>query len=224
MIWEFSSPYFVFCFKSTGFDGYFFVEEEPKYNPLIIYCSSVASQLISIMGNVLIVADSRGKGMQYILDRIDLKGLFLDAIYWRSRHHYDIICIMGGICNVTTRSKTTRITTLRTMDTDTAIINYVYEMNKGLDSLNAQYPDQVTIMIPIVGVDLSKYSAILGQSVEQNTVNHIITAINAKITDCDNSRNLPTPNVANIIHRCKGKGTWSHRYKYLSDGCHYTLT
>ena len=152
----------------------------------------------------------------------DLKGLFLDAIYWRSRHHYDIICIMGGICNVTTRSKTTRITTLRTMDTDTAIINYVYEMNKGLDSLNAQYPDQVTIMIPIVGVDLSKYSGILGQSVEKSTLNHTITAINAKITDCNNSRNLPTPNVANIIHRCKGKGTWSHRYKYLSDGCHFT--
>ena len=75
-------------------------------------------------------------------------------------------------------------------------------------------------MLPIFGVDINAYNRLPGSSFDQIRLNHIITAVNRMITCYNDQSDLSTPTVVTLIHHNKGRNRWSHRYKYLYDGCH----
>ena len=82
-------------------------------------------------------------------------------------------------------------------------------------------PRLKVVVLPVAGIDLNRYNHKTGTSEDQRILNFIITAANKLITDINNERGIATPGAVGLIHRCKGRGRWSHRYKYLTDGCHF---
>ena len=94
----------------------------------------------------------------------------------------------------------------------------------GLGRLQGSMPPDRTIILPIYGIELNRYNGLAGVSDDQERMNFSITSVNRMITASNNHRNLSTPAVTSIVHHSKGHHKWSHRYKYLKDGCHLDET
>ena len=128
--------------------------------------------------------------------------------------------IAGGICDITLRDMHTKITVLRTTNQDETINKLQNLIHGGIAEIS-KISNAKVVVLPIAGIDLNRYNRRTGTSEDQRILNFMITAANKLITDINNERGIATPGVVGLIHRCKGKGRWSHRYRYLTDGCHF---
>ena len=54
----------------------------------------------------------------------------------------------------------------------------------------------------------------------KSTSNHSSLTLYGLLTH-SNDKDTPIPWISRIVHACKGKGGWSHKYNHLKDGCHY---
>ena len=102
-------------------------------------------------------------------------------------------------------------------------------IDQGLIDISAEFPNTQIILCPLTGVDIRKYNKLSEIPADQVRMNYTVTTINAmikcndRVIECNNCRNLPTLCVSTKVHQCKGRGKWSHRYKYMSkDGCHFS--
>ena len=182
---------------------------------------------------LLLVMDSRGRGLQkeiysrtnetFYLDYTPgagLKKLFNRSLELLDQHYYDTVCINGGICDITHRDSRSKGIVLPPGDDEHYVMKLQTRIEHGVSLINQIYPQTNIIILPIFGIDINQYNKIPGTSEDQQRLNHVIIAVNRMITVNNNSRNTATPTVASTIHCCKGRKRWSHRYKYLYDGCH----
>ena len=181
---------------------------------------------------ILLVTDSRGNGLgEYFpggLVDVNFHGgagvaqLFSNAKALRKKTFYDIVCVCGGICNITYRHKVTKKVNLPPEDQDHVVRRLDQLFRSGINDFQAEFPHTTVLVLPIVGVEINRYNKEAGVSAEQKRLNHMITAVNKMIVLQNDERGLPTPMTASKVHLAKGHGLWSHQYKHLSDGCHFS--
>ena len=182
----------------------------------------------------LIVSDSRGRFLsQYISGYTDIvceiawyPGAGIDrltnrAITKLNGGDYNIVVIMGGVCDITSRNSTTRVTTITTPNIECTVERVSSLMHEGVSALQNRYPDIKVMFVPVVGIDLNYYSRLPGTSPQQTLLNEIIIKTNQKITEINLLNNIPTPWTHTLVHHNKGRGKVAHRYQHLTDGCHY---
>ena len=121
--------------------------------------------------------------------------------------------IAGGICDITLRDMHTKITVLRTTNQDETI-NKLQNMIHGGIAEISKISNAKVVVLPMAGIVLNRYNRRTGTSEDQRILNFMITAANKLITDINNERGIATPSAVGLIHRCKGRGRWSHKYRY----------
>ena len=183
---------------------------------------------------VLLVMDSRGKGLQkrfeltapgvvtvVIENGGDIPTLLKIANRKsvREKGKYNTIIIAGGICSITKLNKK-RKAKLRYKTTTKLIENIKGRIEVGLQLLRGDNPKAKVIMAPTVGADLEVYNGTSALSKTQRKLNRMVTALN-KVLIHSNEPGSKIPWISKKIHACKGRRAWSHKYKFLSDGCHF---
>ena len=183
---------------------------------------------------VLLVMDSRGKGLQKRFD-ITAPGVVTVVIKKggdistlleianrravRDEVSYNTIIIAGGICSITKLNRK-RQAKLR-YKTIKKLTEHVNErLRIGLRNIRGDNPKARVIIAPTVGLDLNTYNGTVTNRKSQRKLNRMVTAMNKLFIDC-NEPGSKIPWISKKIHACKGRHTWSHKYKYLSDGCHF---
>ena len=183
---------------------------------------------------VLLVMDSRGKGLQKRFD-ITAPGIVTVVIEkggdiptllkianrkaFREKGKYNTIIVAGGICSITKLTKK-RKAKLRYKTTSKLIENIKGKLEVGLQLLRGDNPNAKVIIAPTVGADLKVYNGTSISGKPQRKLNRMVTALN-KVLINSNKPGSKVPWTSKKVHVCKGRQTWSHKYKFLSDGCHF---
>ena len=87
----------------------------------------------------------------------------------------------------------TKITTLRSQNIGEVTPAISDQINNGTNRIYEEFPTLSIILLPVIGIDLLKYSALSGPSQDQETLNFTITKVNKVLTQQNNSKNMPTP-------------------------------
>ena len=192
---------------------------------------------------VLIVADSRGEDLDLHLPHNNVEGIQYMVVPYKSQGleslarkavllsrtiRPDLIFIFGGICNITYRCRVSKQTTLRWPNPRQIYDNYVSVMDTAFYIIR-NHPSTAECKIifsPVVGVEMNRYNDIVSQfpHLQQRNLNDLMIRINRYIIDFTESTGLLTPWLATHCHPSRGRGRYSHVYKILEDGCHYSDT
>lgn len=200
---------------------------------------------------VLIVADSRGRGLASAIRNASFTGelyvlrhsgaTILDAVLGSltqiEETMPDFVIVMAGICNVTNKNKCTKYISLKTGSNDEIIgqlMEQVNEAYKAIRSVSLAIVSHATI----VGVDLSDcnnkdrrymtdklYKSFCEDTKvvhpDQERLNDIVLAVNRRLTDINALHMAPTVWMASGVHTYFAH-KYHHRYARLKDGCHPT--
>ena len=183
---------------------------------------------------VLLVMDSRGKGLQRRFNELapgivsvkiqnggDIPTLLKVAnrIAVRDEGKFNIIIVAGGICSITKLNKR-RHAKLRYKTKKSMLENISVQLKIGLTNLRGDNPKARVIVAPTVGIDFERYNGVITSRKTQKKLNRMVTALNKMLID-SNVPGSKVPWISKKVHACKGHRTWSHKYKHLSDGCHF---
>lgn len=135
---------------------------------------------------------------------------------------YAYVVMLGGICDLTSLSRSPCKQLVPAYSTVSSMVeNFerIFALTRESILLFTRIP---TVFIPLVGVQLSKYSNDDGSVFQyQPIIDQSIPLINNIIRSVNSQQGLLTPNVAHSIHHCHGKrGSYRTRYCRLFDGCH----
>ena len=194
------------------------------------------------MSTVVILADSRGRGLETLLcdfPRHSISVLVFPgaglhrlkeyAVSYFERHQADQLYILAGICDITICDKKTKITTLRSTDSHTTLQNFDILAKSLLACIEDICPSLKIVLCPIIGIDLLRYNHQQGCSPSlsgnvhppQKLLNDVVVEINRLVTSINERNRVVTPWLAREVHhRCKGR--YRHYYQKLADGCHLT--
>ena len=179
--------------------------------------------------------DSRGGGLQERFDimapgvvRVETKGgadiptllKIANRIAVREKGKYNIVIIAGGICSITKLNKARKVK-LRFNTTSKLIEDVSVKLKTGLRLLRLDNPHSKVIVAPTVGIDIRRYNGIKPKKKTQRKLNRMVMAVNKLLID-SNVKGAKVPWISKKVHACKGHHTWSHKYKHLSDGCHFS--
>lgn len=192
----------------------------------------------------ILIADSRGKGLQAILRTKGTlatvainpgKGIVLSTLAACNsirRNNPSLIILCGSICDVTYRSPTYPHFRLRYDTIDESVKFFIGQIKEAIVTLRNLFPEIPVQVTTVIGIDIMVYnSGISGRpkahipyaertfDILQPRMNATIEAINGEIVCLNRSSNIPTPWTANVVHARKCKKIY-HRYNKLYDGCH----
>ena len=136
------------------------------------------------------------------------------------RSYHNSVIVMGGICSLTKRDKTTKITEVRTYDIDRAAKKFRKSATIGLNRFRHAHPNVPTVIVPVIGIDLAVYNRGPVETIEQCTLDQTVMAVNKVIIEI-NDKDIRIPWISKKVHHCRGNGKWTHRYQHLRDGCHF---
>lgn len=198
-------------------------------------CSSGLGQKQDL---IVVITDSRGKGLEEEItaqNPIDFQVKVLvypgsgiiKAVkdsekllnWWRPKQIY----ILNGICDITTKSKTTKQVSLREADVGKAVQSIMDSVDTVTHFLKilmdgSQYQ---LIFAEIVGMNISTYNYTAYPDPQQGDLNTIVERVNAEIVARNTGCNVSTPWTAREVHRNMKNGRKSHRYQKLAeDGLH----
>lgn len=137
--------------------------------------------------------------------------------------YYDIIVIVGGICDLTHyRKSPTRWISLAYTSIESTVDNFerLYSLCRNTINLFTHTP---VLFSTVPGIHMNRYidsdSVLLYH--EQPKMDTAIPLINVIIKESSRIRGYPVVDIAQFIHHSKGKGgTYRTRYCKLADGCH----
>lgn len=207
--------------------------------------------------NTVIVADSRGGGLQDIIHDINTRNHRSDQVtvlsysgqgfhgaltralptLWATQP--DLVILMLGICDLTTRNKTTRVTTLRHTNLQDIIKGVIVSARLAVARLQTSFDCHISLAT-LTGVDLTDYnfphrkfmtqseyntycSEIKTAHPNQDLLNQAVVEINRQLTEINKSNSTPTAWTGSLVHSYYKK-RHHHYYKRLYDGCHPDLT
>ena len=166
---------------------------------------------------VLIVADSRGRGLQHRFDKLapgvitvstnpgcNLKRLFKRADRHINQGNYNVVIIMGGICSITYRDHIDGLVKLGSHDVELYMQKITKSINFGLDLIQHNHPRTKVIVAPTMGVDLARYNKSDWDQYEQQVLNDIIVQVNKTIIEL-NSQHAQIPWISAWYIDVKGK-------------------
>ena len=198
---------------------------------------------------VLIIADSRGAGLQ---DRLHtaMDGLGLVTVLVMSGAGYELAAIKAlplltklkphlvilllGICDLTYRTRTTRVTTLRHLTVSQNVDHVLDSARSAIDILTASHKIKISLAT-LTGIELADYNnparrlmdtetyrtynATKVRHPQQGTLNDSVLEINRRLVQINKANSILTPWTAGLIHACFKRAV-HHYYIRLVDGCH----
>lgn len=197
----------------------------------------------------LIIADSRGAGLQQLLQPQNIpggtqvlvhRGAGFELSVTKSLKHIstnkpDLVVLLTGICDLTWRNKTTRLTGLRHPTVEENVNHVIQAAKAAHDLLRSEGSFKITFAT-ITGLDLADYHLARRkhmtmdqyrdycrddkiEHVDQCVLNRSILEINRRLTALNKDNSIPTVWVGGIVH-AYFKNTHHHQYIKLNDGCH----
>lgn len=192
----------------------------------------------------LLIADSRGRGLQDILRESGSvarvitnpgKGAVLSTLascpFIRS-YTPSLIVLCGSICDITYRSANKPHFRLRYETIAESKKFYIDQVKEAIGVLKNLFPNIPIQVTPVIGIDIRVYNnPQLGKEdsklrfedrifdQHQARLNQTIEEINGEVVCINTENRIPNPWTANVVHARKGKRTFN-RYNKLSDGCH----
>ena len=192
--------------------------------------------------SILLVADSRGKGLQskvytalsklHAVDisiRIEphsgatLTTLIPPTLAFLSERHYDVLVIMAGVND---------LSHIHWIDeTTTRISPKYYEVGNLVEQLIAKYEHfkntvQAThgtvkvLFAELIGLSFEQWNESPGDyPAEQKVINRAVELINQILWKMNKETGYPGPHLQNSVHELK-KGRRRHKYKRIPDGLH----
>ena len=198
--------------------------------------------------SVLVVADSRGDGLQHILTSMNTAEKYRVLTYRGSGFELaalravpviksikpDLVIIFVGICDLTTRNKVTRLTRIKhpaVADNVKTVIEAAKASYTLLHSLGSHQISFATL----TGIDLADYNHPGRKSMseqeykaycihkimhkDQKILNDSLLEINRQLTVINKHTATPTTWTGGVVHSYF-KNTHHHHYNRLVDGCH----
>ena len=178
--------------------------------------------------------DSRGTGLQNIVDRINgneyleiriSKGASLHHLSRKASAHlvkypFDVIYIAGGACDITTKNYETNVISFL-WDPPSKVESHLTEVLDLEDKyMSEAHPAAKVIFCPLVGIDLSRAVSIqLINKHQQEAVNNAIFNFNTQTFKINKRRGNFSPALHNSIHKSI-RGTKRSYYDHLQDGVH----
>lgn len=160
---------------------------------------------------------------------VSLPGANLNTITLRTltllsyANTYQLIIVVGGINNMTRLLyNPTRHAVPRHGSPDTLTENTLTAMRASIEQIRAATSMPVALAT-LPGIHFATYSPEYHDLLSplQSSFDNVIVEVNHRIRGLNRLNNLPTPNLAYPIHRCKGKrGKYRTQYSLLRDGLH----
>ena len=197
----------------------------------------------------LIIADSRGAGLQAMLGGEGLVGgvtilvhggagyelAALRSLPVIKKQNPQLIIIMTGICDLTWRNRKTKQTGLRHSTVDTNTNHVIQSANTALEIIRSAVVTKVSLAT-ITGIDLADYNNPARKSMDteqyrqhcmkakqqhrdQMVLNMSILEINRRLIALNKSSATPTVWLGGVVHAYFGN-KHHHYYIRLHDGCH----
>lgn len=193
-------------------------------------------------GPVVIIADSRGYGLQHDLEelgRTEHKNLNIQVFVWKGRGIVEatkqtskqliwmaprLILIFAGICDVTELDRDTWTIRMADENSEETVSRFDGQMDIIRHHLRIFLTEKAwdLAFCELIGADMSKHNNLDYPHPQQEQMEETIRAINAKITAFNASNSVPTPWTAKEIHHQKKSKTKVSRYgKMGPDGLHF---
>lgn len=190
-----------------------------------------------LKGPVVIITDSRGFGLQGIIDRIEKEektDYKIQTFVWKGRGITGavretskqmvwlaprLVIVFAGICDITTLNRTTRVLTMADPTPEEAIDRYEGQMDyirHHLTIMLMERPFKV-VFCELIGADLAVYNHMNHEHPQQKQLEEVILGINAKIVGFNVGNEMPTPWTAREVHHQKKSKTKVSRYQKLAD-------
>ena len=201
--------------------------------------------------NILIIADSRGAGLQAQLNKLGHAtvkvliqgGAGFEMSVLRSMadiksYQPQLIIIISGICDLTVRNRATRVTYLRHTTVKESVEHVLNSAKSALDLLRGLGEYRISLAT-ITGIDLTDYNNPRRKNMtteeyreynshnkrnhpQQDTLNASVLEINRQVTLLNQSNSTPTVWLGGVVHTHSKRKT-RHYYIRLYDGCHPDL-
>ena len=196
------------------------------------------------MKTIYILADSRGKGLESLITpppgyRVRVRpdgGATLQQLLAAARclineSPCELVYIMGGICNITEKSKGRVSLPFETTD---QIYQQTKDLLKAVITDLDQYDNTPVILCQLVGVDLNmanippsdeahRKRKRMSKHPQQDLLNDSVIKINGYIRLLNSERGNDMPELASYIHKHHGTLGWKHHYSRLDDGVHPSI-
>lgn len=190
--------------------------------------------------SVVIIADSRGRGLQTVFSQIKDRGYAVTVLFWKGRGMTeavkdsikqlvwtapDIIVVLAGICDLTVRDRESRQVSLSFDTMDLAVDMFVGRMDTIHHFLTINLTERAFKLIfsQVVGMDMGTYNGLPYPHPQQDLLDSVIHRLNNEIVSWNMVRNVATPWIASDIHHNRKDGQKIVRYQRLaSDGLHLT--
>lgn len=189
---------------------------------------------------IIVVADSRGHGLQSELNRLATPGFDIRVLVSPGKGLVAAVCeaesklfwwqpeqvyIIAGICDVTKKNKHTNRVSLRETNPLLAVSLYKFHMESIRESLTTKLGnDDCTVVFgELVGMNIAGFNGTRYPDQQQSLLNEIVEQVNMEIVAQNTSRELVTPWIARTVHKNRRDGRKIHRYhKLATDGVHLT--
>ena len=199
--------------------------------------------------SVLIIADSRGEGLQQIFNLHNTMERHRVLTYRGAGYEMaairaypvisvikpDLVVVLVGICDLTRRDRVTKITSLR-HSTLTENVEHVMEGARSAYDLLRSLGDHLVSFATITGLDLTDYNCPARKHMsefdymnyckekvthpQQCLLNDSVLEINRRLTALNKASATPTVWAVGVVHSYF-KNTHHHYYSRLADGCHF---
>lgn len=187
---------------------------------------------------IAIIADSRGVGLQAVLDRLNEakhkisvfvhKGRGIVAavketsktLIWMAPDH---IFVLAGICDITQINRITRIVSLRDDNLEQLLDRFTGQMDIIRHHLSIFLTERKYKLsfCHVIGMDLAIHNHLHQEHPRQALLNEMVAEVNQAITSFNEENGVITPWTAKEVHRNKKGGKKTTRYQKLApDGLH----
>ena len=142
-----------------------------------------------------------GKAIEpWVFDGATIQDLAKEAEYYAQNAPFDLIFIVGGICNITTKDKLTKMISFDWTDAVSLASHLISTMEKAEEFLYQNYPASTFIFCPIPGANLN--NVLKKQAdLEQDILNEAIWIYNEELFQRNIHKNVYAPNFADPVHR-----------------------
>lgn len=188
---------------------------------------------------VVIVADSRGKGLQQDLDLLNSEGsINIKVLVKKGRGIAELIrdtskdliwmapsqiYVLAGICDITALDRENMTVSLQEDTIETLVGKVEGSMDAARHHLSIMLIEKPykLIFCPTVGMDMAKYNRIEDRHTQQDLLDEMVVCMNHTIIAFNKTNKVLTPWINKDIHHNKKGGRKTTRYyKLADDGLH----
>ena len=178
--------------------------------------------------------DSRGVGLLAKIDCLNQgeylevcihKGATLHQLTRRASEHltsypFDVVYILGGACDITTRDEVTKKISFDWAPASKVASHLLDSLKLEDKFMQSNHPTSRVVFCPLVGTELVRVVNAHGVTDEQQAeVDNAIFEFNNEIFNVNRKRQSFSPSLHSSIHRSKGRTRKNH-YHLLTDGIH----